>query len=135
MQKFYAGGFLYSPKTKSVLLHQRDGNTKHNPYKWAFFGGLNEGDETPVHCFVRELSEEIGLSVEESDVVLLREYLNEELDTYRYVFYVRSEVSVDDLVLGEGKSFDWIQLSRLDDYDLTEKTKEDLDFFKTKTYL
>ncbi|USN53020.1 MAG: hypothetical protein H6759_01145 [Candidatus Nomurabacteria bacterium] len=79
---------------------------------------------------MRELFEEIGLVVESEEVLLLRDYLNEELSTYRYVFYVESVVSVGDLVLGEGRGFDWIALSELSRYDLTEKTQEDLEYFK-----
>jgi len=40
IDKFYAGGFLYNPATRSVLLHKRDSKTKVNPNQWAFFGGL-----------------------------------------------------------------------------------------------
>ncbi len=47
IDKFYAGGFLYNPKIKAVLLHKRDDKTTFNPNKWAFFGGLNEPGETP----------------------------------------------------------------------------------------
>ncbi|MCA9384912.1 MAG: NUDIX domain-containing protein [Candidatus Magasanikbacteria bacterium] len=130
MEKTYSGGFLFNPKTQSVLLHQRDEKAAVNPNKWAFFGGLNEGDETPQQGFIRELFEEIGLVVESEEVLLLRDYLNEELSTYRYVFYVESVVSVGDLVLGEGRGFDWIALSELSRYDLTEKTQEDLEYFK-----
>lgn len=129
MKKPYSGGFLFNPKTKCVLLHQRDEKAAINPNKWAFFGGLNEGDENPVQGFVRELFEEIGLSVKETSVIQLRDYLNKELDTYRYVYYVESEALISDLVLGEGRGFDWVPLLQLSDYDLTEKTKEDLEYF------
>lgn len=30
-EKFYAGGFLYNLKNKSVLLHKRDSKTNINP--------------------------------------------------------------------------------------------------------
>lgn len=127
--RFWAGGFLFNPVTNSVFLHKRDGNTKINPNKWAFFGGLNEGSESAEGCYIRELEEEIGLRVTEENVHPLIEYMNEELSTYRIVFYSISEKSRDHFVLGEGAGFDWVCLTDIMNYDLTEKTRLDLNYF------
>lgn len=126
---FFSGGFLYDVHGRAILLHRRDGNTTINPNKWAFFGGLNEGSETPIGCFVREVSEELGLTLDVNRVVPLREYMNEELKTYRYVFYVESNVAKSSLTLGEGAGFDWVPISDILSYDLTDKTRDDLVFF------
>lgn len=39
------------------------------PNMWDFPGGGREGDETPQDCVLRELFEEFGLRLEESDLV------------------------------------------------------------------
>lgn len=128
--RFYSGGFLYNPQTKSVLLHQRDGNTKIEPHKWAFFGGLGENAETPKECFIRELKEEIGFNVSPEEVKELRDYLNIKLNTHRYIFFIESLLTdTSKLVLGEGAGFQWIPLEKVFEYDLTEKTRKDLKFF------
>ncbi len=132
MQKFWAGGFLYDREKRAVFLHKRDGNTRVNPNKWAFFGGLNENSETFVECFVRELHEEIGLMIEPSKAIYLREYLNVDLDTYRVVFYVESDIAEDKLRLGEGASFGWIPIAKISEYDLTDKTRDDIAYFVSK---
>lgn len=126
MEKFWAGGFLYNPLAKKVFLHKRDGNTKFNPNSLAFFGGLNEGKETPKECFKRELFEEIGLDVKQEEINFLDEYLNVELNTYRYVFYVESDVKVENLALGEGEGFDWYDVATVFKEKITEKTERDL---------
>jgi 8-oxo-dGTP diphosphatase len=127
--KFWAGGFLYNPENNKVFLHKRDGNTKFNPNKWAFFGGLNEPGETPIECFVRELEEEIGLSAKSTDVIHLCEYMNVEFSTYRIVFYLIAHISEEQLVLGEGAGFGWVPLDEIDQYDLTDKTLIDIEYF------
>ena len=75
--KFYAGGFLYNPKTDEILLHKRDAKTKVNPNQWAFFGGLNEGDETPEQTFIREVHEELGIEIPERSIKPLCDYFND----------------------------------------------------------
>jgi 8-oxo-dGTP diphosphatase len=125
----YVGAFLYNPKTKEVLLHKRDGNTKINPHKWAFFGGLVEVDETPTQALVRELQEELGLTVSPNEIISLRDYFNESRQTHRYTFYVVSDKQKEEMVLGEGADFEWIPLDKVFTYDLTEKVANDLRFF------
>jgi len=131
--KYWAGGFLYNPENNSIFLHKRDSNTKFNPNKWAFFGGLNEAqDKDPVECFMRELKEEIGLDVTSDMVLKLCEYMNVELNTYRVVFYVESNISEKELILGEGAGFGWVNLDRVQEYDITDKTYDDLMLFLEK---
>lgn len=128
-KKFYAGGFFYNPKTQSVLLHLRDDKTPNNPNQWAFFGGGNEGDESPKRCFMRELEEELSMKVKEEEIRHLCNYLNTEKGVWRHIFYVESEKSKSNMNLTEGADFDWIPLDKVFKYDLTEKTKLDLEKF------
>lgn len=125
----YAGGFLFNPATNSVLLHLRDHNTKFAPGMWSFFGGLAEGSETPSEAFVRELKEELAITIAESELIPLRSYLNEKLQTYRHVFYVESALPKSAMTLGEGAGFDWVSLTEAFSYDLTDKVRDDLTFF------
>ncbi len=127
--KFYAGGFLWNPKTKEVLLHHRDSNTKFNPNKWAFFGGLNEPGEAPKQTFARELKEELNVEVSENEIIPLCDYYNEEFGTYRWVFFVESDLPKSRMRLNEGAGFDWIPLGRVFEYDLSEKPGKDLEAF------
>lgn len=126
---YWAGGFLFDRPRKAVLLHLRDGNTPVNPHKWAFFGGQNERGESYVECFVREMAEEIGLSLRPSQALPLREYMNTLVNQYRVVFYVETYVPTKQLVLGEGAGFDWFALDAALRLDLAQRTREDLDYF------
>ena len=82
-KKLGVAGFLYNKKLNSVLLHLPDGNTKLNPHKWAFFGGLGENEEIPSEAFMRELHEEINLEVDPKEVIPLRSYSFAKLFKYR----------------------------------------------------
>ncbi|OGY42202.1 MAG: hypothetical protein A2Y67_01630 [Candidatus Buchananbacteria bacterium RBG_13_39_9] len=106
MEKFYAGGFLYNPQAHAVLLHKRDAKAPVNPDTWAFFGGLNEGKETPKLTFKREFKEELNIDIPENQIIPLCDYLNNELQTYRYVFFVESDLPKEQMKLDEGEDFD-----------------------------
>ncbi|MDP1690275.1 MAG: NUDIX domain-containing protein [bacterium] len=123
-------GFLFNPKNKKVLLHLRDNNAKQNPNKWAFFGGASDGNESPKQCFARELNEEIELDVLPQDMKYLRGYFNEKVRQQQYIFYVESDIAKENLNLKEGAGLEWISLERINEYDLYDKAREDLEFFK-----
>jgi 8-oxo-dGTP diphosphatase len=128
-KQFFACGFLYDPTRDAVFLHHRDGNTKWAPNKWAFFGGNSEEGETPTECLLRELEEEIGLTLSEDEVTFLRDYFAPHAGVQRHIFYAVRDDDKSTLRLGEGAGFDWVPLSDIDAYDLTDMTKDDLDYF------
>ena len=111
------------------MLHKRDGNTTVNPHKWGFFGGLSEGNETPIETFIREMKEELDIDLVPGEIVPLCDYLNEERNIWRYVFLVESDRDKSTMRLGEGADFDWVSLSRVFGFNLTDKTADDLHFF------
>lgn len=131
-KEFYAGGFLYTPETKEVLLMLRDDKTPQFPNKWSFFGGANEGSETPEECCVREWKEELGIDVDARNLIPLRDYFNELHGKWRYVFYIESKLKKSEMVLGEGARFDWIPLEKVFEYALTPVAQDDLNFFIKK---
>ena len=51
------------------LFIERGGNAKHWPLFWGFPGGKIEGDEGPLSAAIREVQEEIGVKIEEENIV------------------------------------------------------------------
>ena len=127
MDGFFVGGFLYNPKTRSVLLQKRDLNTKANPGLWGFFGGSSEGEETPEQSIIRELKEELNIDVMPGSLQPLRTYFNEKFKRQSYIFVIESELKKSEMVLAEGEDFDWISLENVLSYDLTENTRKSLE--------
>ena len=127
--KFWAGGFLYNPETKRVLLQKRDSKAPINPNIWGFFGGAGEEGETPEECVIREWREELGIEVDKKDLIPFRDYLNEDYDAWRYVFYVKSNRPKSEITLNEGADFDWVPLKEAIYYDASDKTVKDLQLF------
>lgn len=80
------------------LLQLRDDVPNINyPGKWGLFGGGSEGDETPKQAAVRELKEEIGVDVLESDLVEFKHYFCQGKESYIFLMsfpYDENELTV-----------------------------------------
>ncbi len=58
-------------KYNKIILQKRGGDWNRFPGYLASFGGQVESGETPMKALIRELNEELGARVKESDVVSL----------------------------------------------------------------
>jgi 8-oxo-dGTP pyrophosphatase MutT (NUDIX family) len=123
-----AGFFAWGDR---VLLHRRDAMARVNPDKWAFFGGTNEGPETHLDCFLREIAEETGLHLGPEQVRALRNYPTTGHALHRAVFYVPLDLPLSNIRLTEGAGLDWWHLDEALYLDATTATLSDLAFFRT----
>lgn len=129
-KQFYAGGFLYNPHSKKVLLHLRDDKTNKNKNTWALFGGLSKKGESPMETFQREIKEELSVRFPLSKIKPLYDYFNPDFNVHRYVFYVPSNYLKNKLKLKEGKGFEWTPLPNAFKFNLSKRTRQDLVFFQ-----
>ena len=59
---------------KLLTIVRDDISTIPWPNMWELPGGGREGEETPFECVQREIFEELGLKLEEADIVWVKEY-------------------------------------------------------------
>ena len=96
---------------------------KYNAEGWPIF------DTENAWFGLVEFEEELGIKVQEEELKYVCDYLNEDMKTWRHVFYIESDQDKSEMKLTEGADFDWIPLDKVFAYDLTEKTKRDLKTF------
>lgn len=58
---------LFLPDRQQIIVQNRDG---HRPPPWGYFGGGLEAEETPLDAILREIREELNLSLQAEDVTL-----------------------------------------------------------------
>ncbi len=134
-KRYTAGGYLYHAETRRVLLHHRDATAPIYPNLWAAFGGQNDaGDrEDPVFTWCREMREELGVELDPSDIVPLRDHVNPRTGRYRYVFYCAWPTLAEEFVLTEGDGFAWFSIEdalRLP--DIVDLTRHDLQILRDR---
>jgi mutator protein MutT len=89
-----AGGCILAKNTGRILLQQRtlDGSFPRN---WGFFGGKVEANENVAQALLRELTEEISLSIEDDVIKIypLDQYhtRNGEFSYYSFAILVEAE--------------------------------------------
>lgn len=64
-------GCIVLTNDRKIMLQQRIHNWRTFPDCLATFGGHIEAGETPIHALVRELKEELGATIESTDVISL----------------------------------------------------------------
>lgn len=126
-----AVGFLYHAASGKVLLHLRDLNKPPSPGMWAFFGGRAEpedGDDLLV-TWCREMREEIGVALDPTRVVSLRQGTFEDGRRWADFFYAWPTLD-ESFVLTEGQRYAWFTLDEaLALPDLADYAAEDLRIF------
>ena len=96
----YAGIFI-ERKDGKMLFQLRDNNPRiTNPNLWGLFGGGIKTGESPKRAAVRELKEELGITIKEEQ---LRHWLTiPDFKKRNYLYKLRVEKQVDPKQLREG---------------------------------
>jgi len=89
---------------QQVLLFLRD-DTPAIPYPnmWDVPGGHVDAGETPEQCIVREMKEEMDLTLEEFERFSVMEFA----DRVEYTFWKRADLDIEKIDLREGQRLKW----------------------------
>ena len=99
-------------RENKILLQQRGDNFVTFPGYLSSFGGRIEKDETPTQALIRELNEELGAVVNESDVVLLgavTEKISDYQDLVYEYFWHDAHGTITGCYEGEARFFDDVE--------------------------
>ncbi len=111
-------GALINDRRGRVLLQRRDAKTSiYFPGLWGVFGGSCEGEETPEQAILREIREELSVSVPAAEMFLKWDincrYLGEE-PRERFFFEVAfDDKMVSDIDLREGAEYRFFVVNEL----------------------
>ncbi len=113
--RFHKVVHIWIQNSKGELLMQKRSDTVDNcPGEWATTGGSVQAGEDPLTTAVRELSEELGLTVvpEELEYCLMVRRKN----AFCYVYVLRKDVSVEELSLQESEVSEaaWMSIEIMD---------------------
>jgi 8-oxo-dGTP diphosphatase len=92
---------------RKILLLLRD-NLPHIPYAnmWDVPGGHVERNETPEKCIVREMKEEMNITIDGTELFSKIKFE----DRIEYTFWARVNFDVDEIQLNEGQKLKWFTM-------------------------
>ena len=88
---------------KVLLLLRDDKPTIPYPNMWDVPGGHVDDGETPEQCIVREMKEEMDLTLEEFERLSVMEFT----DRVEYTFWKRVNLDIEKIDLREGQRLRW----------------------------
>jgi 8-oxo-dGTP pyrophosphatase MutT (NUDIX family) len=107
-----AGAIIKHPEL-GLLLQLRDEIAPTFPHHWGLFGGHMEADEDPEFAVWRELEEELQLTAQMVSAWRLGQDFPHPSGGHVYVYYITTNATLDDLVLGEGEAMHYIKIAEL----------------------
>ena len=97
---------IFRDQKGKILLQFRDSQAPSAPLAFSFFGGVTEGDETPLEGMIREVEEELNMNIAADDLRLLAEEPwtgeNSEKEKIVYFYEYRNPISWNDIDVREG---------------------------------
>ncbi len=115
---FYVSTALLFDRNGKLLIYLRDDKpTISFPNHWDLFGGIIEPGETPEQALVREVQEELGITL--STFTWFKEYncpTGESEPNIKYVFCARVDAVPTELTLHEGQRMTSIDLHERHQY-------------------
>lgn len=101
--------------SKNQIFAAQRSSTMSLPLKWEFPGGKIESDETPEHCLLREIKEELNIDIE-----ILRDLPANThaypLITIKLIPFICKHIK-GEIVLHEHADFKWLHSNELLDLD------------------
>ena len=97
-----------------LLMQKRSDKVDNCPGVWATTGGSVQAGEEPLVTAVRELSEELGLTVSEEELQYC--LMVRRPNAYCYIYVLRKDIRVEELTLQECEvaAAEWMTLEKID---------------------
>ena len=115
---------------RQILLFLRD-DKPGLPYRnmWDVPGGHVDDGETPEQCIVREMKEEMGLTLKQFKLFSVREFD----DRIEYTFWEKANLDIEKINLHEGQKLKWFTEVEAKNTKLAYGFNEIVDDFIKKT--
>ncbi|MGA7144894.1 MAG: NUDIX domain-containing protein [Desulfobacterales bacterium] len=118
---------------RQILLFLRD-DKPGLPYRnmWDIPGGHVEDAETPEQCIVREMKEEMDLTLNQFELFSVKEFA----DRIEYTFWKKANLDIGKINLHEGQQLKWFTELDADNTKLAYGFNEIVDaFFKKAPFI
>lgn len=115
-QKKKGTSIIFINSQRTVLLVLRDNKQSiPSPNCWDIPGGHVDHGETPLECIIREMEEEIELTLDPETIQLFD--AREMPDRIEYTYWKHEDLTIDEIILHEGQYLKWFTLQEIENMD------------------
>ena len=104
-------------KNNLFLIVQRNRN-KHLGLKWEFPGGKVLSNETSKEALIREIKEELNVTINVQEKIAEEKYKDDKIDIV--LNYFLCTLQNGSMVLNEHENFSWVEKKDFNKYDFAE---------------
>ena len=119
-------------KNGEILLTQRELD-KHNGGKWEPTTGLVVSGESSLQGILRELNEEIGININQSEIKLVKEIVEERRDIsfFRNIYLIKKDIDLKAIKYNDGEVVNakYVTIDEFNSMLLNSETLEYLKYF------
>jgi hypothetical protein len=119
---FYASGFLYHQSTQQILLQHLTNDNEDS--KLVFFRGKSQNGNNPQTVFRECVEEALGISIPESNIHPVYDYVHAQLGEH-FIFFVEVTEVAPKTYKSKNKT-EWFHLSKLSKFNMSEQTRHDI---------
>lgn len=119
--EFYVCSEVWIMNSKNQMLITKRHPDKKAGGQWEFTGGGVLAGETTRLAAIREVKEELGISLKEAELELLEVYKHKKY--FMDIYVVRKDVPDDEIVLDENEVINWTWASEREIEQLIETEK------------
>lgn len=104
---------------------------KHNGGKWEPTTGLIVSGESSLQGMIRELNEEIGINVNQSEIKLIKEIVEERADVsfFRDIYLIKKDIDLEDIKYKDGEVVS-AKYATIDEFKLMLSNNETLEYLE-----
>jgi len=119
-KSFYASGFLYHSPSQQILLQQQN----HDDAHLVLFCEKSQNGNDPQTVFQHCIEKALGITLKASSLHPVYDYVHTRLGEH-FIFYVEI-AGITPTDYPSGNSTEWLPLSKLSKYSMTEQTRHDI---------
>lgn len=109
---------LFHPVRKRYLIVRRNAQQNSGAGQWEFPGGKIEANESQTQALVRETLEELGLTVNESDLKFIHNNQYQYPQRIVEIHLYRYDKAIDDFMLVDHDLHAWVDETEITTFDL-----------------
>lgn len=93
-------------KLNEILITKRSKKKKLCPEKWECNGGAIDVGETPIEGLVREMKEELGITIDKDNAIFFKTVIDDERHNIKDIYLFKGDININSLEFSDDEVCD-----------------------------